>query len=76
MSKTKVTVEIDLTTTQIELLKKLDADNQSGFDDWTCDHSDEEEDDMYELCNQGLAESVVGEQFYITKLGKSYLTNV
>ena len=73
MAKRKITIEVDVTDSQIDLLKRLDADNQEGFDDWTCDHSDEDDDDMYILCEQGLAESIVGEQFYITKLGKSFL---
>ena len=73
MAKRKVTIEVDLTDSQIDLLKRLDADNQDGFDDWTCDHTDEDDDDMYVLCEQGLAESIVGEQFFITKLGKSFL---
>lgn len=73
MAKKNLTVEIDLTDSQVDLLKKLESDNQDGFEDWTCDHTDEEEDDMYELCDQGLAESIVGEQYYITKLGKLFL---
>ncbi len=75
MAKRKITVEIDLTDSQTDLLKRLDADNQDGFDDWACDHTDEDEDDMHVLCDQGLSESIEGEQFYITKLGKSFLKN-
>lgn len=73
MAKKKMAVEIELTESQTVLLDKLKADAGGGFDDWACDHSEDEEEDMHVLCNNGLAESILGEQFYITKLGEQFL---
>ena len=72
----KITLSIELTSSQIELLKKLKADNREGFDDWACEHSEIEDDDMIILCTNYLAESILGEQFYISGLGLKYLENI
>lgn len=72
--KKKLTVELTLSKSQLNLLKKLKK-GEEGFDDWACDHSEEEEEDMVELIEKGLAESILGELFYITKLGEKFLKN-
>jgi len=80
MAKTKakesVTVKIPkLKKSQLDLLRELSDDEQGGFDEWACDHTKEEDDNMYFLCQHGLASSILGEQFYITDLGKQCLKN-
>ncbi len=76
--KKKLTMTIELTPEQLDLLKRLGADNQMGFDDWACEHScteDAEDENMQQLTNLGLAESILGDQFFITNLGKKFLKN-
>jgi len=63
----KIKVEVKLTKKQEVLLKKiLEADCYE-------DMLDEEENDLHILCKKGVAESILGEQFYITLIGKKYL---
>lgn len=73
----KLKLDITLTESQTDLLRRLAADNGEGFDDWACEHScneeDPENDDMIELIELGLAESILGEQFFITDLGLKFL---
>ena len=65
-------VNVELTPNQEALLLKINLDN--GYE--PIDSFDEEEDDLQKLCELGLVESILGEQFYITSLGETYLNNM
>lgn len=72
MKKTvKVSSTIQLTESQLELLKKVkrECDANECYEEM----QDEEMEDMQYLCEHTLVESIVGEQFFITNFGEQAL---
>jgi 3-deoxy-D-arabino-heptulosonate 7-phosphate (DAHP) synthase class II len=66
----KLNVEINLTESQIELLKKIQL--AECYEEML----DEEDEDLQFMCEIGVTESILGEQFFITNLGEAYLKNL
>ena len=68
--KKSITVDITLSPDQISLLQKIQES------DCYEDMLDEEDDDLHYLCEIGVVESILGEQFYITEIGEKFLTDI
>lgn len=62
-------INLSLTIPQVQLLMKIDE--EEGYEPENNDH----EEDLHILCEKGVVESVLGEQFYITRLGKEFLNS-
>lgn len=65
----ELNVNIELTEVQERLLIEIDID---GCYEPVYTY-DEEEEDLHVLCNLGVVESILGEQFFVTRLGKLYI---
>ena len=64
-----VKVDINLTDEQETLL--LDVSLNEGYEQLDID--DNKDDLLHELVNLGVIETILGEQFYVTNLGRQYL---
>lgn len=68
MATKTISVKITLTPSQEILLREIAKEGAGGWD-----NTGDEDDDLQALCEQQVVDSVLGEQFYITKLGEQYL---
>lgn len=74
--KKKITLEIELNEEELATLK-LVGEDECGYEPDSSTMTDEtyneEQERLGKLCELGLVESILGEQFYITSIGKTFL---